>query len=228
MVNSNSSSSKMKSSPSRFIVCGTDTDVGKTVISSLLVQGLQAIYWKPIQSGLEEGGDTERVYRLLKIPKERFIPERYKFKAAVSPHWAAEKENLLINPQQLQLPLIEKPLIIETAGGVMVPLTRQYLQIDQLENWMMPIILVARSGLGTLNHTLLTIEALKKREVPIMGVILNGPSHQDNPKTLEQFGGVPIIAQLPQFEDLSAEVLAIQWQEQNLGGKFEKLIKQYS
>ena len=110
------------------------------------------------------------------------------------------------------------------AGGVMVPLTRKYLQIDLLKNWMLPVILVARSGLGTLNHTLLTIEALKKRNIPILGLILNGELHKDNPKTLEQMGGVPVIAQLPILTKLCIETLADQWINQNLDETFKKLL----
>ncbi len=209
----------------RLVVCGTDTDVGKTIISSFLVQGLNAIYWKPIQSGLEEGGDTNTVCKLLNLPQERFLPELYRFQAPVSPHWAAEKENKQINPSILTLPLTQSPLVIEMAGGVMVPLNRKYLQIDLLENWMLPIILVARSGLGTLNHTLLTIESLKKRMIPILGIILNGPLHEDNPKTLEQFGHVPIIAELPHLPNLSAKELENQWLKQQLKKQFITLLK---
>ena len=210
----------------KLIVCGTDTDVGKTIVSSLLVQGLNAIYWKPIQSGFEDGGDTNTVKGILNLPKERILTERYKFKAAVSPHWAAEQENELINPKNLSLPMVKQSLIIETAGGVMVPLTRQYMQIDQLKNWMLPIVLVARSGLGTLNHTLLTIEALKKRNIPLLGIILNGPFHPDNPKTLEEISGVAIIAQLPILDKVSSQVLSKIWIEQKISERLEHLLKE--
>ncbi|AAQ00669.1 MULTISPECIES: dethiobiotin synthase [Prochlorococcus] len=209
----------------KVVVCGTDTDVGKTVVSSLLVQGLSGVYWKPIQSGLEGGGDTNRVCELLTLPKERWIPEKYKFKAAVSPHWAAEQEHIIIKPNLLKVPLVNQSLIIETAGGVMVPLTRQYLQIDLLKEWMLPIIIVARSGLGTLNHTLLSIEALTKRKIPILGLIINGPLHKDNPKTLEQFGGVPVIAQLPKLASLSASSLAKEWLKQDIRNRLEQLLE---
>ena len=209
----------------KLIVCGTDTDVGKTIVSSLLVQGLNAIYWKPIQSGFEDGGDTNTVKGILNLPKERILTERYKFKAAVSPHWAAEQENELINPKNLSLPMVKQSLIIETAGGVMVPLTRQYMQIDQLKNWMLPIVLVARSGLGTLNHTLLTIEALKKRNIPLLGIILNGAFHPDNPKTLEEISGVAIIAQLPILDKVSSQVLSKIWIEQKISERLEHLLK---
>ncbi len=215
----------MTSLSPKIVICGTDTDVGKTIISCLLVQGLNAIYWKPVQSGLEEGGDTGRVANLLNLSKERFIPEAYKFSAPVSPHWAAEKDNSLIDPLQLKLPSVDKPLIIETAGGLMVPLNRDLLQIDQLQSWMLPVILVARSGLGTLNHTLLSIEALKTRGIPIIGIILNGAYHQDNPRTLEEISGVQVIAQLPRFKEVSAINLSEGWLSQRLEDRFKELIK---
>ena len=207
----------------QLIVCGTDTDVGKTIVSSFLVQGLNAIYWKPIQSGLEDGSDTNRVCEMLNLPQNRWFPERYKFKAPVSPHWAAERENQCIIPSNITVPSTKQPLVIETAGGVMVPLNRKYLQIDLLEHWKIPIILVARSGLGTLNHTLLTIESIKKRNIPILGIILNGPSHEDNPRTLEQFSRVPIIAELPKLQNLSAKQLQEQWIKQKLAKQFKSL-----
>ena len=212
----------------RLIVCGTDTNVGKTVVSALLVQGLGATYWKPVQSGLEGGGDRERLCRLLNLPDERWLPEAYRFQAPVSPHWAAEQENCCIHPNQLVLPAIPGPLVVEAAGGLMVPLNRQWLQIDQLQHWRLPLILVARSGLGTINHTLLSLEALRLRKLPILGLVLNGPSHPDNPKTLEQFGGVPVIAELPPMANLTAAALAEQWHLQDLSITFKRLLKPWS
>ena len=212
----------------RLIVCGTDTNVGKTVVSALLVQGLGATYWKPVQSGLEGGGDRERLCRLLNLPDERWLPEAYRFQAPVSPHWAAEQENCCIHPNQLVLPAIPGPLVVEAAGGLMVPLNRQWLQIDQLQHWRLPLILVARSGLGTINHTLLSLEALRLRKLPILGLVLNGPSHPDNPKTLEQFGGVPVIAELPPMPNLTAAALAEQWHLQDLSITFKRLLKPWS
>lgn len=133
----------MNTLPLRLVICGTDTDVGKTIVSALFVQGLEATYWKPVQSGTEGGGDRQRVIDLLELPKERWHPEAYAFQAPVSPHWAAEREGKCIDPDQLQLPAIAGPLVVETAGGLMVPLTRQWLQIQQLERWQLPVVLVA-------------------------------------------------------------------------------------
>ena len=205
----------------RIVICGTDTDVGKTIVSSFFVQGLKGIYWKPIQSGTEEGTDTKTVCKLLDLEPNRHLTERYKFKAPVSPHWAAEKESRFIEPTSLNLPELDKIIIIETAGGLMVPLNRNWLQIDQLKAWGSPVILVARTGLGTLNHTLLSLEALQNRNINVLGIVLNGPPHNDNPKTLEQFGDTKILARLPIFEQVSAKVLSQEWNKQQLDQKLK-------
>ena len=210
----------------RLVVCGTDTDVGKTIVSAWLVQGLKATYWKPVQSGLEGGGDRERVRLLLNLPRERLVPEVYAFTQPVSPHWASELDQQPLDPERLTLPESTGHLVVETAGGVMVPLTRSWLQIDQLTRWDLPIVLVARSGLGTLNHTLLTLEALRLRNLKVLGLILNGPPHADNPDTLEQLGGVPVLAQLPPLQQLNAQQLEKAWQLQELSSTFQRLMSQ--
>ncbi len=216
----------MTTRQTKLVICGTDTDVGKTIISALIVHGLQATYWKPIQSGMNDGGDRQTVCELLNLPPERWIPEAYCFKAPVSPHWAAELEDRYINKKRLNIPQLTGPLVIETAGGLMVPLTREWMQIDQLQVWDLPIILVARSGLGTLNHSLLSIEALRLRKIKILGLILNGPIHSDNSKTLEEISNVPIIAEIPTFNQLNIDALNEQWIQQNLKAKFKKILNQ--
>jgi dethiobiotin synthetase len=200
----------------RLIVGGTDTDVGKTVVSALLVQGLGARYWKPVQSGLAEGSDSQWVQAMLGLPPGRLVEERYRLQAPVSPHWAAEQDQVVIDPQRLALPAGNGPLVVETAGGLMTPLGRDWLQIDQIRCWGLPLVLVARSGLGTLNHTLLSLEALRLRSIPVLGLVLNGPLHPDNPRTLEGLGGVPVLAQLPRLEPLNAAALQRQWLESGL------------
>jgi len=200
----------------RLIVGGTDTDVGKTVVSALLVQGLGARYWKPVQSGLAAGSDSQWVQAMLELPPGRLVEERYRLQAPVSPHWAAEQDQVVIDPQRLALPAGEGPLVVETAGGLMTPLGRDWLQIDQIRRWGLPLVLVARSGLGTLNHTLLSLEALRQRSIPVLGLVLNGPLHPDNPRTLEGLGGVPVLAQLPRLEPLNAAALQRQWLESGL------------
>ena len=207
----------MSSCSNALVICGTDTDVGKTVVSSLVVQGLGATYWKPVQSGLEGGGDSGRLQALLQLPAERLLPEAYRLQTPVSPHWAAELEGITIDPARLALPAVAGALVVETAGGLLVPLRRDWLQIDQLATWGLPVLLVARSGLGTLNHTLLSVEALRQRSIPLLGLVLNGPLHPDNPTTLAALAQAPVLAQLPPLEPLTASGLAAQWQAQDLG-----------
>ena len=208
--------------PPRLVVCGTDTDVGKTVVSAWLVQGLNAHYWKPVQSGLDGGGDRSSLARLLPQAAERLLPEAYRLSRPLSPHWAAELDGVDIEPERLQLPAPGLPLVVETAGGVLVPLRRDWLQIEQLQRWQLPVLLVARSGLGTLNHTLLTLEALRRRALPLLGLVLNGPPHPDNPRTLEQLGGLPVLAELPPLQPLNAESLARQWQAQPIARRLRQ------
>lgn len=198
----------------RLVICGTDTDVGKTVVSALVVQGLGARYWKPVQCGLEGGGDRERLRALIDPPADRLLQEAYRLAAPASPHWAAEREGLVIDPGRLALPHEEGdplPLVVETAGGLMVPLRRDWLQIDQIEHWGLPVLLVARSGLGTLNHTLLSLETLRRRRIPVLGLVLNGPLHPDNPRTLAELGGTAVLAELPPLEPLEASGLQRFW-----------------
>jgi dethiobiotin synthetase len=185
--------------------------VGKTVVSALLVEGLGARYWKPVQSGVEGGGDRDRVAALLDLPAELIVPEAYRLAAPVSPHWAAEREGVTIDPARLALPPGDGPLVVECAGGLLVPLRRDWLQIEQISRWGLPVVLVARSGLGTLNHTLLSLEALRHRRIPVLGLVLNGDPHPDNPRTLAELGGVPVLAELPQIEPLDRAGLRRHW-----------------
>ena len=207
----------------QFVICGTDTDIGKTLISSFFVRGLNASYWKPIQSGIEFQTDSQIVEKLTKVNKEKIINEAYVFTKPVSPHWAAEIDQRIINLMFLKLPKVYGSLIIETAGGLMVPITRNFLQIDQIEKWGLPIILVCKSGLGTINHTLLSIEALKKRNINILGLVINGEKHLDNPKTLVEFSGIPIIAEFPYIQKIDSNNLDIMWKELNIKNKLDSI-----
>ena len=179
--------------PSRVIVAGTDTDVGKTIVSSLLVAQLNAHYWKPIQCGeLDTGGDSATIKKLTGIKENRIIPEAYRLKMAASPNQAAEAEGITIEKQKLKLPSHDGALVVELAGGLMVPLRDNWLQIDQIKIWNLPVVLVARSGLGTLNHTLLSLEAMEKRNIQVVTLILNGEKHEGNYKTLLKIVGAKI------------------------------------
>jgi len=173
--------------PNRLIVAGTDTNVGKTIVSSLLVAKLNAHYWKPIQCGeLDTGGDSATIKKLTGIEENRIIPEAYRLKMAASPNQAAEAEGITIENQKLKLPSHDGPLVVELAGGLMVPLRDNWLQIDQIKIWNLPVVLVARSGLGTLNHTLLSLEAMEKRNIQVRTITLNGERHEKNYGTLRE------------------------------------------
>ena len=208
----------------KFIICGTDTDVGKTLISSFFVRGLKSFYWKPIQSGIETETDSQSILRLSGIKKEKILKEAYIFEKPVSPHWAAEIDRKKIDINLLNVPTIDGSIVIETAGGLMVPITRNFLQIDQIRKWNLPVIIVCRSSLGTLNHTLLTVEALKKRNIKILGLIINGEKHLDNPKTLREFSKLPIIAEFPRLNNIDKNNLDRLWKDLNIEKKLASII----
>jgi dethiobiotin synthetase len=192
-----------------LIVTGTDTDVGKTVVAAMLTLALDGTYWKPIQAGTADGTDKERVAAMTGLPRDRFLAERYVLREPLSPHRAAELDGVAIDVEQLALPSVadEKWLIVEGAGGVLVPLNRSALQPELFAKWRAPVIVVARTALGTINHTLLTLEALKARAVPVLGVIFAGSAMPDTERTIVEFGRVKRLGRLPQLARLDADSL---------------------
>lgn len=183
--------------PEQVVITGTDTGVGKTYISALFVKHFQATYWKPIQSGTQEPTDTQVVQRMTGLDNKHFLQETYLLKEPLSPNQSAQKEGITLEGQRLQKPPLDgKRYIIEGAGGVFVPLNDQELFIDIFQTWSLPVILVARSTLGTLNHTLLSLEALERRGINVYGIVLNGPKHEDNRQTLSRWTSVPILGEV--------------------------------
>lgn len=189
----------------RFVIVGTDTGVGKTVFSAALAGALGAFYWKPVQSGLEEETDSQTVERL--ADSVRIVPEAWRLRLPASPHISARAEGVEIDPSRLAPPDVDGPLVIETAGGVMVPLTDSALTIDVLSRWRMPVIVVARTALGTINHSLLTLEALRRRDIPIHGIAFVGEAQEAPQRTIAQLGGVTALGRLPLLSPLSAQTL---------------------
>ncbi|MEW5963352.1 MAG: dethiobiotin synthase [Pseudomonadota bacterium] len=181
----------------RIVVAGTDTGLGKTVLSAALTAALDGCYWKPVQAGTIGGTDSERVKLLTGLGAERILPEAYQLRAACSPHLAAELEGIEIDPVRLAIPETERPLVIELAGGLMVPLKRNLLQIDVVAGWQTPVVLAARTALGTINHTLLSLEALRRRNVPVIGVAFIGDENADTARTIGEIGGVKLLGRLP-------------------------------
>lgn len=190
-----------------FVVTGTDTDVGKTVFAAALTAALGARYWKPVQSGLDGGSDAERV-AMLGVPAERILTEAYRFLTPCSPHRAAELDGMEIDPDRLAPPATPGPLVVEGAGGALVPVTRRLLYADLFARWGHPVVIVARTGLGTINHSLLTIEALRARGVPILGVAFNGDAQEDSEAIIAEMGGVTRLGRLPRLARLTPETLA--------------------
>lgn len=192
----------------RFIVTGTDTGVGKTVVAAAYAGALGASYWKPVQCGLEDGGDSARVRALSGLSQDRILPETYRFAMAASPHRAAEAEGIAVSTIRLKLPDVTGPLVVEGAGGLMVPLTREALLIDVFASWRLPVVLVARTALGTINHSLLSIEALNGRNIPILGVAFVGDEMPDTERTVCEMGGVRRLGRLPHLDPLDRRSLA--------------------
>ncbi len=192
---------------SAFVIVGTDTGVGKTCFAAALVGALGAFYWKPVQSGLEEETDSETVLRLSGVAPDHILAEAWRLKLPASPHISARAEGVCIDPDRLTPPQVQGPLIIETAGGVMVPLTDEVLTIDVLARWRLPVILVARTALGAINHSLLTIEALRRRDIPIHGVAFMGDEEKAPQETILRMGAVRGLGRLPRLDPLTQETL---------------------
>lgn len=190
-----------------IVIAGTDTDVGKTVFASALAAALDASYWKPIQAGLTGETDSDIVRRLGGLPPDQILPEAYRLTTPASPHYAAAQDGIEIDTNTITPPRTTTPLVIECAGGLCVPLTRKVLQIDVLARWKLPVVLVASTRLGTINHSLLSIEALKRRAVPILGLAFAGDEAPESARIIAEMGGVKILGSLPHIDPLNPATL---------------------
>lgn len=190
-----------------IIVTGTDTDVGKTVFAAALTAALGAYYWKPVQAGTEGGGDRARVRELSGLPSDRLLPEAYRLKTPCSPHRAAAIEGVVIDPARLAPPSV-RPLVVEGAGGALVPVTPELLYADLFARWQLPAVIVARTALGTINHSLLTIEALRARGIRLQGIAFVGEAADDSEHTIARLGDIKRLGRLPLIEPLEPAALA--------------------
>jgi dethiobiotin synthetase len=199
-----------------FFVTGTDTDVGKTVVSAWVLAHLDAqqhdaSYWKPVQAGTEPETDTQTVRRLTELPPERILPEAYLLADAMAPHEAARRAGIEIDMARLNAPVTDRLLVVEGAGGMLVPLTSTAFVIDHAAILQLPVVLVARSTLGTINHTLLSLEALRRRGLPLAGIVMNGPETPHNRAAIERYGEAPVIVEIPWLPEVTrASLLAIE------------------
>ncbi len=194
--------------PSRFFITGTDTAVGKTTVSSLLCAALDAIYWKPIQTGTREGTDRATVMRLANLPRSRTLPETYRFSPPVSPHLAAQRARVRIELRKIRLPQVapHENLIVEGAGGALVPINSTELMTDLMSHLGLPVLLVARTTLGTINHTLLSIAALRAAHLDVRGVILSGKPNRENRRAIEHYGKIEVLGAVPPLNKMNRAI----------------------
>lgn len=202
-----------------YFITGTDTDAGKTVAAAWAMLHLDGAYWKPTQSGAPH--DIDAVKALTGLPDERFYPSTYVLSQPLSPHEAARRDGVSIAMEDFKLPQSDAPLIVEGAGGLMVPLNDTHYVIDLIAQLGLPAILVCRSGLGTINHTMLSLEALRARDIEVAGIIISGPKAPHNRQAIEQYGGVPVIAEIDMLDPLNKDALLSVKPDIDLLGKRE-------
>lgn len=191
----------------RLVVTGTDTGVGKTVVAAALCALTGAPYWKPVQAGLGDGTDRERVLALSGLHANDVLTEAYCLANPCSPHQAAAMDGVTIDPERLTPP--DGPVVIEGAGGVLVPLTETLVYADLFARWGLPVVLVARTALGTINHSLLSLEALRSRNVPVAGIVFVGEENGESERIICALGHVRRIGRLPWIDPLDAANLRV-------------------
>ena len=191
-----------------IVVTGTDTNIGKTIFSAGLADFLGAHYWKPVQAGLDGEIDSALVIRLGGLSRDRIVSERYRLTTPASPHQAADTDGVHIDAGTLDVPDTGgRPLVIEGAGGLMVPLDRDTLLIDVFARWHLPVVLCARTSLGTINHSLLSIEALRRRNIEIRGIVFVGDEQSESESVICEIGKVRRLGRLPWLVPLSSKTL---------------------
>lgn len=184
--------------PKQVFVTGIGTGVGKTLACAILVEALKADYWKPVQAGGLDHSDTNEVKSLVSNPDSVFHHERYRLKLPASPHYAAAQEGLEIDTKNIHIPETQNILVIEGAGGIMVPINRHATMLDLMCDFKVPVILVSRNYLGSINHTMLSIELLKSKskDIPFLGIIFNGSNYNDNEEIIGSKSGVKALGRI--------------------------------
>jgi dethiobiotin synthetase len=179
-----------------IFITGIGTGVGKTIVSAIVTEALKADYWKPIQTGSDEVTDSDTILKLISNSVTKIHNEAFCLRLPASPHAAAEAENVQIRIKDIVVPATKNNLVIEGAGGLMVPLNGKELMIDFIEKMGVPVILVVRNYLGSINHTLLSVEALKQRKIKLAGIIYSGETNAASEKAIESFGKCKVLARI--------------------------------
>ncbi|QNE39963.1 dethiobiotin synthase [Hymenobacter sp. NBH84] len=191
----------------RLFITGIGTDVGKTVVAAILTEALGADYWKPVQAGLTPTTDAATVRSLVSNADSQFHPEAYRLALPASPHAAAAAEGIALTPSAFRLPHTDNHLVVEGAGGLLVPLAPGFLMVDLLAQLDLAAVVVSRNYLGSINHTLLTLEALRQRQVPVRGLVFNGEPTPATEDFIAQHTGVPIMPRVLAEPVLDATVI---------------------
>ncbi len=194
--------------PKKIVVAGIGTDVGKTVISAILCEALNADYWKPVQAGDLDNTDSMKIKRLISNSKTIIHPESYRLKTPMSPHAAAKIDGIEIDQEKMSIPETKNDLVIELAGGLMVPLTKDFLNLDWIVKVGFPVVLVANYYLGSINHTLLSIEQLNTRNIPLIGLIFSGEKNQTSYDVIMHRANTRCLLELPWEEQVTSETIS--------------------
>ncbi len=193
--------------PNQFIIAGIGTEIGKTLISAIFRQGMQADYWKPVQSGNPEEADALFIGQMTRVPEGKIWDSSYMLSQPLSPHTAAEIDGIRISLDHIQLPLTERSLIVELAGGLMVPLNESETNLDLIAHIALPVILVSKNYLGSINHTLLSYEILKAKQIPIAGIVFNGPANASGERFILQHTGLKVLLRVPELAQINPEII---------------------
>jgi dethiobiotin synthetase len=200
--------SMKKTQYDRIFITGIGTDVGKTVVSAIICEALEGDYIKPVQAGSLENTDSDTVKALLTNKRSQVHPERFRLKTPCSPHAAAAIDGVSLSCNDITFPELEdRPLIIEGAGGVLVPLNDSELMIDLIVQSEAAVIVVSRNYLGSINHTLLTVEALRRRGIPILGLVFNGADTPATEQYIRNFTGIPWLGRIQEEPSITQEVV---------------------
>ena len=191
----------------RIFVTGIGTDVGKTVVSAIITESLNADYWKPIQSGELDNSDTMKVKKLVSNSATVYHPERFKLLQPLSPHAAARIDRVSIKLEDFTLPNTHNHLVIEGAGGLLVPLNSQFLIADLISNLGLSVVLVSRNYLGSINHTLLTINELCRRNIPILGIVFNGEATPQTENFIEKYSQIPVLFRVQMEKEINKQII---------------------